>query len=330
MSDKEASGNESSDEYKCPVDECDYSSDSERGVKIHFGGSHDDEVIDRAYLDDLRRLADELGRAPRLEDVDERGEYSTASYGRRFESWPDALTSAGLDPDTRNADKLEAFLDEIRRLGEELGRTPRSMDLKEHSEYSVGQYGYHFGSWNNALRKAGFETNQETLPSEEALIAEIQRLANELGRVPFHHDMTEHSKYGYRSYFRRFGSWDLSLKAAGFDPYTPKDWVASGEDNVNWRGGQFPYGAGWNTAKKEQVRERDGRRCQSCGRSEKEHLEMFDRKHSVHHIQQARTFEDPDDRNHPDNLVTLCETKECHKTWEVMSPLRPQIADRDD
>lgn len=111
------------------------------------------------------------------------------------------------------------FLEELRRLGAELDRTPRSMDLKDHSEYSLGQYTYRFETWNKALRKAGFSVNQTTRDTEENLIAELHRLADELGRAPYHSEMTDLGKYGYRTYYRRFGSWDEALEAAGLETF---------------------------------------------------------------------------------------------------------------
>lgn len=95
-----------------------------------------------------------------------------------------------------------------------------------------------------------------------------------------------------------------------------------GSGSPLWKGGDnVQYGIGWGEKKREAVRERDGRKCQHCGRSEKEHIELFDKKHCVHHIQPARSFDDPKRRNAMDNLVTLCTT--CHMTWERMSPLKP-------
>lgn len=111
------------------------------------------------------------------------------------------------------------------------------------------------------------------------------------------------------------------------------EWVGTGEDHPRWTGDyvdQFDYGPGWNEAKKEAVRERDDRTCQQCGRTEEEHLERYGTKHVVHHIQKARTFDDPEKRNAMDNLVTLCNSVDCHHRWEKMSPLRPQVVLNDD
>lgn len=95
-----------------------------------------------------------------------------------------------------------------------------------------------------------------------------------------------------------------------------------GENHPLWAGGPSEYGPGWNEAKKERVRERDGRTCQECGRTEEEHLEHHGRKHSVHHLQRPETIRDPDVHNHPDNLLTLC-LGDCHSKWERLRPLRP-------
>lgn len=95
-------------------------------------------------------------------------------------------------------------------------------------------------------------------------------------------------------------------------------------NHPNWKGGRQNYGKGWSQAKREAVRERDGRQCQHCGRSEAKHIELYGTKLEVHHIEKARTFDDPEKRNSMDNLISLCKSQGCHPKWEKMSPLRPQ------
>lgn len=119
------------------------------------------------------------------------------------------------------------------------------------------------------------------------------------------------------------GEWVSDFMSGRF---TGKDHPMYGidpEDHPMYAGGAFPYGPGFTDAKKEKVRERDGRECQHCGRGEAEHLEKYRCKHHVHHIRKARNMDDPDERNAMSNLITLCHGK-CHATWEKMSPLRPQ------
>lgn len=124
----------------------------------------------------------------------------------------------------------------------------------------------------------------------------------------------------YRRYDHHFCSQSCRYKWAS-DHFT-------GENNPHYSGGNYvggdPYGAGWTPEKKEAVRERDGRKCQHCGRGEEEHLEKFGIKHTIHHITPARCFEDPHERNAKENLITLC-ARPCHQIWESMAPLRPVV-----
>jgi len=69
-----------------------------------------------------------------------------------------------------------------------------------------------------------------------------------------------------------------------------------------WRGGisREPYGWEWNAELREEVRRRDGYRCQVCGVSQAE----CEKKLPVHHIDYDKKNSDPV------NLVTLCVS--CH------------------
>ncbi|MHA1787860.1 MAG: HNH endonuclease [Candidatus Helarchaeota archaeon] len=75
-----------------------------------------------------------------------------------------------------------------------------------------------------------------------------------------------------------------------------------GKLNPNWKGGiSFePYPLGWNKTFKEQIRYRDGYRCQNCGIPEIE----CDRKLHVHHIDYNKN------NLNLDNLISLCHN--CH------------------
>jgi len=75
-----------------------------------------------------------------------------------------------------------------------------------------------------------------------------------------------------------------------------------GEKNPNWKNGksfEF-YSINWTESLKNQIRERDSRRCQICGIKN----QSCNHKLSVHHI-------DYDKENcNEDNLISLC--KKCH------------------
>jgi len=91
----------------------------------------------------------------------------------------------------------------------------------------------------------------------------------------------------------------------------------TGPKNPNWKGGRVPYGPGWNKRKKRQVRERDGHKCVDCGMIQAEHKDKYGEKLHVHHLRKARDVDDPEERNAPENLVTLC--RGCHPRWESIA-----------
>lgn len=285
-------------------------------------------VSDEELMDALYQLSEDLDKAPTAHDMNESGDFHAGMY-RRFGSWNEVLESAGFGANHRTNIPDKELLGELRRLAEEIGRTPTGRDMHEEGAFSRNVYPLRFGSWNSALQAAGFEPNERNDIATRELIEELQRLADELNRTPIYDDMNDHGRFSTNPYENCFETWNDALKSAGLEPRTHSDWVPSGEDHPRWNGGLFPYGRGWNEEKKELVRERDNRECQSCGRSESEHTDLFGKRHSVHHIQKARSFDNPERRNRPSNLVTLCETKECHRKWERMSPLRPQIHDTD-
>lgn len=51
--------------------------------------------------------------------------------------------------------------------------------------------------------------------------------------------------------------------------------IEPGEKHPNWNGGRPTYGKGWTDEKREQIRERDGYKCQGCGLSGDDHKRQF-------------------------------------------------------
>lgn len=52
-------------------------------------------------LDDLRRVAEEVGAPPKNEEYTRLGEFSVTTFQERYGSWNEARREAGLDPYTR-------------------------------------------------------------------------------------------------------------------------------------------------------------------------------------------------------------------------------------
>ena len=138
---------------------------------------------DEDILGELRAAAERLGRSPTMREfaADPQARVHPQTVIGHFGTWNAAKRAAGLFP--RRFSTREELLEQLRRLGEELGRTPTARDLaaRRRSLPSASLYAHTFGSLAAALREAGFEV----LQGEERLERAIEQgagLARALGR----------------------------------------------------------------------------------------------------------------------------------------------------
>ncbi|EJN58004.1 homing endonuclease associated repeat-containing protein [Halogranum rubrum] len=117
--------------------------------------------ISREKLADaMCELAAELGKAPTQTEMKKCGRYSHRPYYREWDSWSEAVQAAGLDDEHDRGISDDDLLAELERLAEELGRTPTFTEMNERGCYSVFPYLRTYGTWNDALRAAGFPINK--------------------------------------------------------------------------------------------------------------------------------------------------------------------------
>ncbi|GGL45449.1 hypothetical protein GCM10009037_31130 [Halarchaeum grantii] len=114
-------------------------------------------------VEELHRLADELGEQPSREQLDEYGRYSADSYRRRFGSWNRALTTAGFES-TRVGKtariREDELIAELQRLSERVGGEPTMKEMDEFGKHSPTTYSNRFGSWSKAVEIALSEENE--------------------------------------------------------------------------------------------------------------------------------------------------------------------------
>lgn len=115
-------------------------------------------------LDGLREFAEEVGGAPSWAEMEAEGPYSPHTYARRFGSWNMAVAVAGFVPnkpgDWGSPSEAE-LLDALRGFADHLGHTPTFAEANNDGPFTAVTYANHFDSWNNALREAGLEINEE-------------------------------------------------------------------------------------------------------------------------------------------------------------------------
>jgi Homing endonuclease associated repeat len=147
---------------------------------------------DEQILGELRESAERLGRSPTMKEfaADPDARVHPQTVIEHFGTWNAAKRSAGLMP--RRFATREELVAELRRLGDELGRTPTARDLDERRGAipSKSLYWHTFGSLALALREAGFDVavGEERL---ERAVSQGTTLARRIGRLPKFADWNE-------------------------------------------------------------------------------------------------------------------------------------------
>jgi hypothetical protein len=168
---------------------------------------------------------------------------------------------------------------------------------------SATHYERKFGSWNSALRRAGWEINKPHGVSDEELIDALREFADDDDRARYA-EMNKEGPYSGQLYEDRFGSWGEALEEAGLNTYD-----VFGENNPFWKGGITEriekYPKKYYENRPEIVERDDG--CIICGEDD------FD----VHHISPLAYFPEnglEKEAHITENMVCLC--RQHHKDLE--------------
>jgi hypothetical protein len=134
---------------------------------------------------------------------------------------------AGIDPEALAAFQAgirkrytdEEILGQLTASAERLGRSPTMREFAADSLTTVHPQTVieHFGSWNEAKRKAGLVPRR--FATREELLDLLRELGAELRRIPTARDIEEHrGRMPSKSlYWHTFGSLASALREAGFD-----------------------------------------------------------------------------------------------------------------
>ena len=174
-----------------------------------------------------------------------------------------------LDQYHRDITDTELLAD-LQRVASELNKTAITRaDNDECGKYGTTTYIRRFGSWFNALEKAGLEKTRTpmNLPEEE-LFQNLEEIWIKQGRQPRYAEVQKPlSKYHAGTYENRFGTWRKALET--FVAYINNEETASSEEaikslkpeattrhktkrNINWRLRFI-------------VMRRDNFKCRGCG-----------------------------------------------------------------
>lgn len=200
----------------------------------------------------------------------------------------------------------DKLLDDLLKVAKKLGKNniTRREYLKE-GTFSEKVYRNKFGSWNNALQKAGLRIVLEREITEKSLFENLEKAWLKLGRQPFRREMEKPlSKYSSKPYDSRWGGWMKACEA--FIKYKKKD--------PKFEKLLRPQSRARTRAINEKTRllvlKRDNYKCQRCGRSPATHREIY------LHVDHKKPFS-KGGSNNIENLQTLCNKCNLGKGAEV-------------
>ncbi len=179
-------------------------------------------VSDEELIADLRRVAELLGSETVSESqYDQHGEYSKLTQAVRFRSWNNAILRAGLKVyapygigKTHLSD--EELIADLRRVAELLAT--ENVTINQYDQYGKYNHTTHhrrFGTWNDAILRAGLTISNKAIFSDVKLFENILTLWQHYGRQPSTRELASAPSFisTERPYRRRFGSWMNALKA---------------------------------------------------------------------------------------------------------------------
>jgi hypothetical protein len=180
-------------------------------------------------MDDLRRVAHQLGHRPTQIEYSQHGKFSATLIGK-VGGLRVLWESMGLlykDKNSIAATGASSVLADLQRLRKQLGHLPSSQEYDQfgHHDYKTVLKYLQVNSWYEALIKAfhlsGPEAARVTPPKHRTLemwLELLRNLAQELGRVPSHAEArTRISWESYRCPILQGKSFKSFLEAAGLD-----------------------------------------------------------------------------------------------------------------
>ena len=108
----------------------------------------------------------------------------------------------------------EEIIKDLKDVAKKLNKlTVTQKEYDENGNYNCKTVSRRFGTWNNALKEAGFSLSNESNISDERLFENILNLWQHFGRQPRRSDLTsEISNFSQSPYNRRFKTWTNTLQ----------------------------------------------------------------------------------------------------------------------
>lgn len=186
------------------------------------------EVSAQELLDDIERVANDLGETPAVSDYDNLGEYHPASVNRKIGGWNQALQKLELDPNKILNIPDDDLLADLERVSNAVDGTLTKRKYQKDGEYSPKTIKNRFG-WQEAGELISANFNKSNFPekfsgggkpwflSDEKLLNDIVTHAE--GRLaPSYNEYKSRGEHSTKACQKRFNSWWEAVVRAGLQP----------------------------------------------------------------------------------------------------------------
>ncbi len=168
--------------------------------------------------------------------------------------------------------KDEELIADLRRVASELDKNSITRaEQDERGRFHSSTYFLRFGTWFNALEKAGLEKSRTSVNlSDEELFRNLEEIWIKLGRQPKYLQVQKpFSMYNVGTYENHFGTWRKALEK--FVAFINNEEVSSSKKEIkNIEAGQITKHKTSRTINwrlRFIIMRRDNFKCKSCGRS---------------------------------------------------------------
>ncbi|MCF2132046.1 hypothetical protein L1I79_37355 [Strepomyces sp. STD 3.1] len=144
---------------------------------------------------------------------------SESTIRKKFGSWNQALQEAGI---LTNREIRKWYTEEeVLRILQNVSGHDKAITVEEYKKQKI-QPDYDtivalFGSWNEAIKKAGLKENSMTYTSEE-MVKALQEYSQKKGEFTSIDYEKDGMQPGYLAIQKRFGSWANAVRSAGIKP----------------------------------------------------------------------------------------------------------------
>jgi hypothetical protein len=176
---------------------------------------------DDELLQDIQRVAEIAGEPLSRDEYSKHGVVHATTIEYRFESWVEAVKSAGIEANAARPSwySAEELIETVRQVAEELGRPPVASEFTELGIASHTTIAKRFGSYTDGVEQAGFDPHREKNIPTESLLRDVQRVTQQLNSSPTRTQYRQHGNYSLKTIQRRIGSFTEAVRAAGYEPY---------------------------------------------------------------------------------------------------------------